>query len=171
VSEQPPIPVTIRSFTPADAAVCKRLYEEGLIDGKLAENDTGVDIDDIPGAYMSRPGSHFWVAEDESGQVVGMIGVQQHESGEGEIKRLRVRPDRRRRGVGTAMLEAALKFCQEKHHLKVVLDTHIDHEAALKLFAKFRFKLSRTRALGDKTLMYFYLDLYTGDRPGAPKAS
>ena len=39
-----------------------RLYREGLLGGKLAENDTGLDIDDIESAYM-KPGNHFWVAE------------------------------------------------------------------------------------------------------------
>jgi len=34
---------------------------------------------------------------------------------------------------------------------------------AIKLFEKFRFRHSRTRTVGDKDLMYFYLDLYMGE--------
>src|ERR1043166_958602 len=105
MSQPPPISANIRSFAPRDAAVCKSLYIEGLVGGKIAENDTGIDIEDIQGAYMSSPGGHFWVAENQAGEVVGMIGVQHHEDGEAEIRRLRVRVDHRRRGIGTALLE------------------------------------------------------------------
>jgi ribosomal protein S18 acetylase RimI-like enzyme len=57
----------------------------------------------------------------------------------------------------------ALKFCQERDYLKVALDTHIDREPAIKLFEKFRFRHGRTRAYGGKELLFFYLDLYTGE--------
>ncbi|HEX2971140.1 MAG TPA: GNAT family N-acetyltransferase [Tepidisphaeraceae bacterium] len=161
MADLPSIPVLVRSFHPNDAEVCRRLYLEGPIGRANAKNDTGLDIDDIQNAYMNVPNSHFWVAEDPSGQVVGMIGVQQHESEEGEIRRLRVTANARRRGIGSALLETAVKFCRDKQHLKVILDTSIDPEPAIKLFEKFFFRHSRTRVLGDKTLLYFYLDLYS----------
>ncbi|MCS7034496.1 MAG: hypothetical protein NZ561_10970 [Phycisphaerae bacterium] len=37
----------VRSFRPEDLDACRKLYVEGLLGGKLAENDTGQDIDDI----------------------------------------------------------------------------------------------------------------------------
>ncbi len=155
--------IRIRSFTQADAEVCKSLYMTGIIRGKIADNDTGLDIDDIASAYMNSPGNHFWVAEEPGGQVVGMIGVQQHDSGEGEIRRLRVHKDARGRGIGSLLLETAIQFCRERAHLKVTLDTGMDFEPALRLFEKFRFRLSRKREISDRILLYFYLDLYSGD--------
>ncbi|MCS7034066.1 MAG: GNAT family N-acetyltransferase, partial [Phycisphaerae bacterium] len=137
---------------------------EGLLGGKLAENDTGLDIDDIQSAYMCE-GNHFWVAEAPSGEVVGMIGVQQHEEGVGEIRRLRVRGDHRRRGVGSMLVEVALKFCQERNYLKITLDTFMDREPAIKLFEKFHFRHSRTKEVQGKELLYFYLDIYGGEKP------
>lgn len=163
VPDLPPIPVTIRSFRPEDAETCKRLYQEGLIGPAIAPNDTGLDIDNIERAYMSSSDSHFWVAENSAGEIVGMIGVQQHDHGTGEIRRLRVRQDHRRRGIGTALLEKALAFCRDQQHLKIILDTYMDREPAIRLFEKFRFKLSRTRELQSKTTLYFYLDIYSGD--------
>jgi ribosomal protein S18 acetylase RimI-like enzyme len=157
------IPVVIRLFQPADQRDCQTLYHEGLLrDSKLADNDTGFDIDDIQSAYMKQ-GSCFFVAVDPAGSVVGMIGVQQHEAGTGEIRRLRVRRDSQRRGIGAKLLERALKFCQENLYLKVTLDTFMDHEPAIKLFEKFRFKHQRSRMVGGKELLYFYLDLYAGE--------
>src|SRR5689334_22732593 len=96
----PILPITIRSVCPDDFPACRKLYSEGLIGPtKIPDNDTGLDIDDIAAAYMSSPNNHFWVALNQQGEVVGMIGVQQCEEGVGEIRRLRVRQDSRRRGV------------------------------------------------------------------------
>jgi len=157
--------VTIRSFRRSDGPACRRLYSEGLLGGKLAENDTAADIDDIEAAYLRSPGNHFWVAVDQQGQVVGMIGVQHHEQGKAEIRRLRVREDLGRRGeIGTRLLETALRFCQEQHYLKVTLDTFIERESAIRLFEKFRFRLDRAKTFSGKDLLYFYLDLYGAER-------
>jgi len=57
------IPITIRPFQPADLAACQKLYREGLLGTtKIADNDTGFDIDDIESAYMKKPGNCFYVA-------------------------------------------------------------------------------------------------------------
>jgi ribosomal protein S18 acetylase RimI-like enzyme len=165
-----PAPFRVRGFRPADLPACRKLYVEGLIGGKLAENDTGMDIDDIEWAYMKPPGNHFWVAENAAGEVVGMVGVQAHEEDCGEIRRLRVRSDHRRKGIGSALVETALRFCQEKGYLKIQLDTFMDREPAVRLFEKFRFRHSRTRKVGDKELLYFYLDLYMGEGRRAEQA-
>lgn len=150
----------IRSYRHGDAAACRSLYQEGIIGGKIADNDTGFDIENIDLAYMKHPGNHFWVAESDA-QVVGTVGVQQHDEGIGEIRRLRVSVPYRRRGIGAALVETALSFCQEKQYLKVKLDTFMDQEAAVRLFHKFRFHLDRTRTFNEKQLMYFYFDLYS----------
>lgn len=160
MSALPQIAFTVRSFRREDQGACKSLYQEGLIGGKIADNDTGCDMDDIEAAYMKHPGNHFWVAEAEGGQIVGTVGLQHHEQGVGEIRRLRVRRDYRRRGIGAALVEAALRFCQQRNYLKVTLDTFMDREPAVKLFEKFHFRHHRTKEVGGKELVYFYLDLY-----------
>jgi len=163
VPDSPKLPIRVRSFAPADAAACRRLYSDALIGAKLADNDTGLDMDDVRATYMATPGGHFWVAEDAATrEVVGMVGVAHHESESAEIRRLRVRTDQHRKGVGSALVETAIRFCSDRHYLKVTFDTFMERAAALKLFEKFRFKLSRAREVGGRTLLYFYLDLYTG---------
>ncbi len=163
MSQAPSIPATIRTFEKKDHRACEALYREALLGGKLAENDTGLDIDDIDAAYLSVPGSHFWVAENDRGEVVGMIGVQQHDAGVGEMRRLRVRADHRRRGIGSALLETALSFCRDRQYLKIKLDTFIDFEPAIRLFDKYQFRHSHVREVGDRQLLYFYLDLYNSE--------
>ena len=152
-------PFNIRSFCSADAVACRKLFHDGLIGGQIAENDTALDIDDIEQAYIKVRGNHFWVAES-GGVVIGMIGVM-HSDGTAEIRRLRVREDQRRRGVGSALVEKALAFCQENNYLKVALDTFMEREPAVRLFEKFHFRVGRTRAYAGKELLYFYLDLYS----------
>ena len=159
---------TIRSFRNEDHAAVKSLYSAGLLGGKLADNDTGFDIDDVNLAYMSSPGSHFWVAECDR-TVVGMIGIQQLDAGIGEIRRLRVHTDYRRRGIGSALLQKALEFCRDHGLLKVTLDTFMEREPALKLFEKFNFRHDRTRETGGKQLLFFYLDLYGSDKSKSSK--
>jgi GNAT superfamily N-acetyltransferase len=163
------IPVTIRMFRGADSQHCRKLYLEGLLgDGKIADNDTGFDIDDIESAYMKKPGNCFLIAENEAGEVVGMIGVHHHEAGTGEIRRLRVRRDSQRRGIGSKLVEAAVKFCHDNNYLKVTFDTTLDLAMATRLFAKFHFRHSLSKNLHGKDLHYFYLDLYSGE-PRQPK--
>jgi len=165
------IPATIRSFIHSDQAACSALYVDGLIGGKIADNDTGYDIDHIQDVYMKSPGSDFWVAESPGTEIVGTIGVQHLEDGIGEIRRLRVRPDYRRRGIGSALLETAVRFCQENGYLKITLDTFVEREPAISLFEKFQFHLSRTRSVGEKELVYFYLDLYARGTPRRPDSA
>jgi len=154
---------TIRSFTPADLSACQALYRDVVVGGQIAENDTGLDIDDIASAYMKHDGNHFWVADVSGTGVVGMIGVM-HSDGAGEIRRLRVKENSRRRGIGSALLEQAVVFCKEHNYLKVALDTLVDTQAAIKLFEKSHFLHSKTRNYAGKDLLYFYLDLYSSER-------
>jgi GNAT superfamily N-acetyltransferase len=161
----PDIPVTIREFQSQDQAACKALYLEGLVGGaKLAANDFGLDVDDIAAAYSSAQGHGFWVALNETDEIVGMIGVLHLEDAVGEIRRLRVRVDHQRRGIGAKLLERAVAFCQENGYLKVTLGTGIGTLPAVKLFQKFHFRLDRTKKVAGKEMQYFYLDLYARDR-------
>lgn len=150
----------IRDFRPADLPLCRKLYVEGLLGGKLAENDTGLDIDDIEAVYMETPGNRFWVAENPKGQVVGMIGVQHHDQGVGQIRRLRVAKDYQRRGIGKKLLETAIGFCRENQYLKVTMDTFAERSYVVEMFKKLGFAHGDTRHFAGKDLMNFYFDLY-----------
>jgi putative acetyltransferase len=111
-------------------------------------------------AYFSDDGqSALWVA-DYDNTVIGMVGVQKTSENEAEIRRLRVRDDFRRRGLGTRLMEKALSFCRHHGYLKVILDVRIERGPAIALFEKFGFQLNRTREINGRKMLDFYLDLY-----------
>ena len=78
-------PYRIRSFQSKDRKACRRLYTQELLGTCLAPNDTGWDMDNIDEVYMRKPQNHFWVAVTDKDEVVGMLGVQHHEAGVGEV--------------------------------------------------------------------------------------
>lgn len=146
--------------TESDFTAIRELFHEGLIEGHIRDSDTGADIDNLRDAYFGDDGaSGFWVAK-HSGVVVGMIAVQQTGENAAEIRRLRVRDGFRRRGVGTLLVKHALTFCQRQGYLKVVLDVRFDRGPAIALFEKFGFVLARTRDIGGRKMLDFYVDLY-----------
>ena len=152
--------ISMRLVVDDDHAAVRDLFENGLIEGFVADNDTGADMENIAEAYFSDEGqSALWVADyDEA--VIGMIGVQKTSDHGAEIRRLRVRSDFRRQGVGAKLMEQALQFCLHHSYLKVSLDVRIERGPAIALFEKFGFQLNRTREVDGRRLLDFYLDLY-----------
>lgn len=157
-------PYRIRSFQSKDRKACRRLYTQELLGTCLAPNDTGWDMDNIDEVYMRKPQNHFWVAVTDKDEVVGMLGVQHHEAGVGEVRRLRVVAAHRRKSLVVSLLETALRFCQQRGDVKVTLDTVMDKEIAMPLFEKFHFRYHSSKQVGEKELLYFYVDLYSSER-------
>lgn len=152
--------ISMRLVVDDDHAAVRDLFENGLIEGFVADNDTGADMENIAEAYFSDEGqSALWVADYDE-VVIGMIGVQKTSDHGAEIRRLRVRSDFRRQGVGAKLMEQALQFCLHHSYLKVSLDVRIERGPAIALFEKFGFQLNRTREVNGRRLLDFYLDLY-----------
>ena len=152
--------VAIRHAGEADIEVLRELFDRSRSEGNLRENDTGADLEHLLEGYLDCDGSGFWVA-DHGGTVVGMIGVQRLTDSSAEVRRLRVRLEFRRRGIGRLLMEHALDFCRQKQYLKVVLDVALEHTGAVSMFEGFGFTHGHTRELDGRTLLDFYLDLYS----------
>ncbi|MDP7005321.1 MAG: GNAT family N-acetyltransferase [Phycisphaerales bacterium] len=150
----------IRSADENDVSTLRELFEKSRLDGHIAENDTGADLDHLMAGYFECKDSGFWVAQYED-VIVGMIGVQRINDNSAEIRRLRVRDAFRRRGIGTLLMKHAITFCREKQFLKIVLDVRIERSPAIAMFDTFGFIHSREREMNGRKLLDFYLDLYT----------
>lgn len=159
-------PTTIRQATSDDIPLLRDLFEAGVFEGQVRINDTGADIEQLAEGYFSDGGySGFWVAVRDD-QVAGMIGVQRVDSSVAEVRRLRIRPQFRRQGIATALMEHAIRFCRDNDYLKIVLDVRVERQGAIHLFEKFGFYLSRIRDQNDRKLLDFYVDLYS-EPPGS----
>ncbi len=156
--------LTVRTYAPDDLAAVLQLYEHGLLQGQIAPNDTGADVDNIEQAYLEDETIHFWVAEVD-GQVLGMIGVAREREHTAEIRRLRVDPQWQRTNLASTLVETALAHCQHHSYLKVVFDTRCDPDTTMDLFDRFGFQHTRTRETEEKDLLEFYLDLYRQTKP------
>ena len=151
---------TVRPAQEPDHAAIRALFHQSMLNGQLHEGDTGADIEELQEAYFSDEGaSGFWVAccGDE---VIGMIGVKRTQENIAELRRLRVREDFRRRGVGRRLLEHAIDFCRRHGYLKVILDMRIERASAIAIVEKYGFTLARTRDIDGHKTLDFYLDLY-----------
>ncbi len=69
------------------------------------------DLLDVLGQYLQR-GDRFWLALDGEDRVIGCIGYHGQDGGTARLHRLYVKCDRKRQGIGTALLETA------ERHLK-----------------------------------------------------
>jgi GNAT superfamily N-acetyltransferase len=151
--------VIVRSYKKSDLDDVLRLFDEGRLSGTVMANDTAADIDNIPEAYLEDANSHFWVAQYED-QLVGMVGVARESQNRAEIRRLRVEPTYKGQGIAVKLMEEALTFCRHHGYLKVVLDTSLEQTAATEIFDRSAFQHNRTKTIGGKELLEFYLDLY-----------
>ena len=120
-----PAKLIVRTYQDSDQKAVERLYTTGLLQGQIAANDTGADIENIHEAYLSDPSSHFWVVEGEGqeGVIMGMIGVAREGEHTAEIRRLRVDKAYPQELIGGMLFETALSHCKRVGYLKVVLDT------------------------------------------------
>ena len=156
-----PATTAIRPATEADLPSIRALFDAGMIEGELRINDTGADIEHITDGYLSDlEHNGFWVAVAQDDTVAGMVGVQRVDEAVAEVRRLRVHPKWRRRGIGTALMQHAVRFCRDREYLKIVLDVRGERRGAIQMFEKFGFYLAKVREQDDRRLLDFYVDLY-----------
>lgn len=151
--------LVVRSYAEADHDPVAQLYNDGLLAGQIAPNDSGADLDYIREAYFDNERHHFWVAEQD-GRCVGMIGVASDEEHTAEIRRLRVAKDLQGTGIAARLLETAISHCKHHGYLKIRLDTRFEKDEAVDLFDRVGFQHTRTRPTPGKETLEFYLDLY-----------
>jgi len=152
--------VVVRRARPGDQDAISCLYEMAPAGERF--RDDGEDVRDITGFYLSDgdDGSSFWVAEASDHGVIGMVGVRREGESMAKMRRLRVHQDWRQRGIGKRLVREALGFCRDRGYVKVALQAEVEQEAAIALFKRFGFQLTRTRTVGEIEVMEFYMDLY-----------
>lgn len=96
------------------------------------------DLYNISEVYQT-PNGNFWVAV-EGDEVVGTIALKDSGEKEGCLKRLYIRKNLRRQGLGSKLLDVLLKFAKEKGYKRIVLSTYEDMDSANNFYVKKGFK-------------------------------
>ena len=103
-----------------------------------------------PGRSFGEKGGAFWVAEDERGQVCGCIAIDYPADGAGELHRLYVRPDQRRRGLGERLIRLAEDHAPERGAKRIFFWSDTRFAKAHRLYARLGYaRAEDTRDLGD----------------------
>jgi N-acetylglutamate synthase-like GNAT family acetyltransferase len=128
----------IRPFAPADAAAVQQLVlaiqrDEFGVPVTLEEQP---DLRDVPAYYQQGEGG-FWLAE-ESGVVVGTIGLLDIGQGRGALRKMFVAPSHRGAaiGVGAGLLAACLARATEAKMREVILGTTEAFRGAHRFYEK-----------------------------------
>jgi ribosomal-protein-alanine N-acetyltransferase len=87
---------------------------------------------------------YFVAIDDKTGDVVGYAGMWSVVT-EGHITNIAVKPERRREGVGAALLRECLKTAREKDMIGVTLEVRVGNSAATRLYANHGFKVEGIR--------------------------
>lgn len=150
--------ITIRQFHPDDHAAVLALFQEGMLAyedhsanaGSLAyiQRSMETDLADIPGAFI-KPGGNFWVAiafDDDTGEaeVVGMVALEKKVSGDGELRRMSIKKEFRRFGVGKLLVLELERWANANGFANVTLSTGQVMLAAQKFYLSAGFTQKET---------------------------
>lgn len=103
-----------------------------------------------PAHAFAGEGAAFWVREDERGRVAACVAVDFPEPGQAELHRLYVRPDRRRRGWGEAMVRLAEAHARGHGATRLVFWSDTRFAGAHRLYERLGYRrLAGCRNLAD----------------------
>lgn len=132
-------PVAIREATEDDIGALVDVYEAVAAEGRWIGGEVPVDREAQTRGRMDRlrdEGSVTFVAEVE-GRVVGELGIEARR-GRGEIG-MAILDGYRDRGIGTALMEAAVAWARARRLDKLFLHVWPHNERAIALYEKFGF--------------------------------
>ena len=93
-----------------DTIFCLLLAKDSIQDvPRLSE-----DLLDVRKHYFDK-GDMFWIAINENDRVIGMIGTNIFSDKDMWLKRLFVKPENKRNGLGSALLSVAEDFAKSKN--------------------------------------------------------
>ena len=90
---------------------------------------------------FNSPGNEYWVAEDESGKIVGGVGIGflEGESDICELKKMYCLPEARGVGVAHTLMKRAMEYAKI-YYKQCYLETCDNMIAAQKFYEKYGFK-------------------------------
>jgi len=149
----------IRCFTKNDAAKVKALVvsvlKEEFPDAQAAYPVQ--DLDNISAVYGGQR-ERFYVIEDGN-DIVATVGVKEDSKLSALLRRLFVNSKYRGRGLGSKLVDAAIKFCKEEGYHELVLRSTHQMKQANDLCKKKGFKVEADLNFGGVEILKYVLKL------------
>ena len=137
---EPTPAVVVRPATEADVDRMVELYAAVAEEGRWIGAEAPVDTVDVRRRWAERlAGDHANLVADAGGLVVGQVGMDLAPYGVASLG-MHVARDWRGRGVGTALVQAAISSARERGCHKVALQVWPHNQAALGLYRKLGFE-------------------------------
>ena len=160
--------MNIRSATnaDADADAVRRLVWAVLEEYGLVAEHEGVDadLDDIEGNYMQR-GGLFEVLEDETGTLIGTVGLYPHGDGVCELRKMYLLPSARGRGLGKKIMDRILVEARRLGFRRIELETAGALVEAIGLYERYGFKAINPDRVCARCDRAYALDLENREKP------
>jgi RimJ/RimL family protein N-acetyltransferase len=159
---------TVRAATVDDLDAAVDLYAAVAEEGRWIAGEAPVDTIERRARFESsinRDDAEFFVAEDD-GRIIGELGIEVAGYGVADFGMM-VASDARGRGIGSALLSAAVDWARAAGAHKVALQVWPDNEGAIALYRRFGFEQEgylrrhyrrRNGELWDAVLMGLVLD-------------
>ncbi len=135
-------------------------------------------IPTLPPRTIAEEFNAFWVAEDVAdNSAVGIVGAQEfhldeilpdtHELSQKwrntaevvELRRLRVAPEARRRGVGRSLSNVAIAWARERNYKTLIVNTTTPQTPALALYRSLGFQDAGVSYIGKYEIVWLEMEL------------
>lgn len=157
--------IAIRQFEPHDLDAVLTLFKDGMMMYTQPEhphyqvwvnyvsNSLATDLADILDFYLRPEGSTFFVAtavDAASGNsmVVGTIAVERKSDELAELRRVSVKAEYRRFGLGRLLMAHATQWAKDKHkYTRLTLSTAATQYLAIKFYESLGYTFTKTSVL------------------------
>lgn len=159
------MPINIRPYDPeqhsyrqiAQLHLALRQWQEQAGENSFRNiEDSQRDLNNISEVYLDK--GQFFVAEDQSGGIVGFIGLKRDADARhtGILKRLAVMPEHQGQGIGGRLVGAVVDWAKTAGYKKIKLATG-RQERAKGVYERYGFKMIDIDVESDDFLMELVL--------------
>ncbi|KJW13348.1 GNAT family N-acetyltransferase [Levilactobacillus spicheri] len=134
----------IRTMEARDNPAMKQILRDDLRAAGLDIPGTAYDdanLDTLAQFYAARNDRHYWVVENERGEVVGGAGCAAYDPDHGvaELQKVYLRTDARGHGLSYQLIDRVTAFARSVGYQELYLETHHRLAAAIHVYEKLGF--------------------------------
>lgn len=134
-----PMTILVRPYRPADAGAFRDLNLAWIEAYFSVEPEDRAQLENPEGSILAK-GGRIFIAESEGAAVGAVALVPGHGENIVELIKMSAREDLRGKGIGRALMDAALEAARDMGAARVWLETNTVLDAALALYRKAGFK-------------------------------